>query len=150
MSGEEFDSTIETFQALKSYRSEDDAIDAGDFPLWIERVKWDRSETQVQSYVNYINKLLGGRIPWTQLRGYMTTQHNKYELFDQCIDDCDVNRDGLISPEEFIVCFQNLKNHVPSLPEVNFAAALQEADADKDGKLSTGELSAWLKRITGA
>jgi len=146
---EQLDEFCRIFRTLPTYRAEDDAISSSDVPVFYrDLMKWERTQEQIDVYVDCVERALGGRMTITQYLQYFTTQHDKHDLFRVYVENMDLNKDGFISPEEFKLCWHILKTHDPTIAVIDFEELLEQADTNKDGKLSNDELVAWLKKFT--
>ncbi|OXA61758.1 putative calcium-binding protein CML20 [Folsomia candida] len=110
----------EAFKKMKTFSN--DEIDAADVDLLLKTLAYTCTEEQMNAYL----KLL------TLMKIHVTT--------------LDRDKDGFIDESEFKCIVAMLLIHDPSFPTVNYKTFVEEADTNKDGKVSIDEAVEWFSK----
>jgi Ca2+-binding EF-hand superfamily protein len=149
-SEEEINGFKSVWEAVPSYRKDDDSIDINDYGIFLTGIKFPHTAETLEGYMNYLRATTNGRFSFKGFVDIAKVQHDPKEVLKVYAEQFDKDKDGSISPEEFKVGIDTLHRHDPEHFSANiivpFEQFLEEADANHDGKISIEELESWLER----
>jgi Ca2+-binding EF-hand superfamily protein len=133
---------------MPSYNAETDSVNTKDIPLLPEAMGWERTEAQIQKYLEHFQKFNGGILPMSDYLSYLSVQHDPDLHLTKLIKAYDLDNNGFISAEEFTFVMSYFLTHDPTLSPTTYEELLRQADTNKDGKISVAELQAWIQKKT--
>lgn len=142
-STEEIEKFRKLFRTVPSY---EESISSKDLTSYLQTIKLILSPEGYQSHVDYVDKVLGGRITSTQIMKYIAAQHDPRLLMTEYLLTFDRDNDGYISKEEFEFGITDVRAHDPRIKHISYENFMKEADANGDGRVSVSECKDWLMK----
>ena len=133
------------YKTLPSYNDKDATISSRDLPAFIEAMRYKSSPEQNLVYQNYWNQNFGGKIPLGKLLLHLQQAHSTSQTFKEMALTFDKNKNGLIDADEFKEVLELLSVYVPATTTLTFDQFIEEADANRDGKVSIQECADWIE-----
>ncbi|OXA41473.1 Calcineurin subunit B [Folsomia candida] len=121
-----------------------DLIDLTDVPVLLKRLDFSCTEDQMAGYLTFLRDCHGGKLPLEVGIASLGVADDAREVMRVHIHALDRDRDGFVDEFEFKATVQLCLLHDPSLAKVNFNKFVEEADTDKDGKVSIAEATEWF------
>lgn len=146
-SQEELEKFRKVFRAQPSY---EETIASRDCKAYGKSIGYINSEEAYDKYIEFWDKIFGGRITLTQIVKYLQTIHDPSQFMTELAISFDKDNDGFITKDEFEYGMETLKIHDPKVKNVSYEAFLKEADVNKDGRISVSELKDWLTNNLGS
>ncbi len=142
-SQEELEKFRKVFRTVPSY---EESISSKDLTAYLQSIRLLLSPEGYQSHVNYVDKVLGGRITSTQIMKYIGAQHDPRLLMNEYLLTFDTDNDGYISKEEFEFGITDVRAHDPRIKHISYENFMKEADTNGDGRVSVTECKNWLMK----
>lgn len=140
---EEIEKFRKVFRTVPSY---EESISAKDLILYLKKIDFIKPQETYEKYIEYSDKILGGRFEMTQIMKYIRAQHDPLLLMNEYLVNFDRNNDGYVSKEEFEFGMETVRVHDPRVRNISYKNFVKEADANKDGKISVSECKEWLNK----
>lgn len=138
---------IEHFRKVfRKVPSHEETISSKDLISYLQSIHFIKPLETYQKYIEYSDKILGGRFEITQIMKYIRAQHDPRLLMNEYLINFDRNNDGYVSKEEFEFGMETIRVHDPRVKNISYENFLKEADANKDGKISVSECKDWLSK----
>ncbi|KAG4071972.1 hypothetical protein HA402_006133 [Bradysia odoriphaga] len=144
-SAEEIEKFRKVFRTMPTYK---ESISSKDLIPFLQSINFVKSPETYQKYIEFIDKVLGGRLPLTEAAKYLQAEHDPSLLLNEYLKSMDRDNDGFVSKEEFEFGMETVRIHDPSVRNISYEKFVKEADANKDGKISVAECKDWLKKNT--
>ncbi|XP_037031067.1 calcium-binding protein SPEC 1A-like [Bradysia coprophila] len=142
-STEEIEKFRKVFRTMPTYN---ESISSKDLVHYFQSTNFIKPMETYQKYIEFSDKVLGGRIPLDQIVKYLQTEHDPSLLLKEYLISMDSDNDGYVSKEEFEFGMETVKMHDPTVRNISYEKFVKEADANKDGKISVSECEDWLKK----
>lgn len=142
-SEEDIEKFRKVFRTVPSY---EESISSKDLIPYLQSINYIKPLATYQKYIEYADRILGGRFEITQIMKYIRVEHDPCLLMNEYLANFDRNNDGYVSKEEFEFGMETLRVHDPRIRHVSYQNFLKEADANRDGKISVSECKDWLNR----
>ncbi|KAG4075486.1 hypothetical protein HA402_003311 [Bradysia odoriphaga] len=146
-STEEIEKFRKVFRTMPSY---EESIPSKELIPFLQAINYIKPMETYQKYIEYSDKVLGGRFELTQLVKYFEAQHDPRLLMNEYLINFDRDNDGYVSKEEFEFGMQTIRFHDPKVRNISYENFVKEADANKDGKISVSECKDWLNKNLGS
>lgn len=138
---------IEKFRKIfRTVPSYEESISSKDVIPFLQSINYIKPLETYQKYIEYADKILGGRFEIGQLMKYVRVQHDPRLLMNEYLANFDRNNDGYVSKEEFEYGMETLRVHEPRIGNVSYKDFVKEADVNGDGKISVAECKDWLDK----
>ncbi|KAJ6643134.1 hypothetical protein Bhyg_08090, partial [Pseudolycoriella hygida] len=98
---------------------------------YLQTINYIKPIETYQKYIEFTNKILGGRIGIDEIMNYLRTEYDPLLLANEFVKTFDRNNDGWISKEEFETGMETIKAHDPRVRNVSYEDFVIEADANK-------------------
>lgn len=132
------------YRQIPSFK--DNAIDSTDIEKVFKIVGFTPTPEQIAQYIVFWNACFDGKAPMDVMVDALANQNDAAQCMKACITGCDKNKDGFIDEEEFKVVVGMILTHDPDFPKVDFTRFAEEADTNKDGKVSIEEAVEWFAK----
>lgn len=142
-SPEELEKFRKVFRTVPSY---EESISSKDLISYLQSINFIKPQETYQKYIEYSDKILGGRFELTQIMKYFRAQHDPRLLMNEYLINFDRNNDGYVSKEEFEFGMETIRFHDPRVKNISYENFVKEADTNKDGKISASECKDWLNK----
>jgi len=139
---EELQEQREMFRALPTFK--DGIIQSTDVPALIVGMRWQRTPEQVAAYEEYVRVGMGGTLTEDSFIDIIQGLRRTSSFMRVLAVDCDKDKDGLISAEDFENILKILIVSDPRLTGKSYADFVEEADTNKDGAVDIEECVAWI------
>jgi len=140
---EELEEAKAIFRSMPSYTEQ---ISSKDIPRFHKALGWPSSPAQFQTYINYWDSFYGGVASLSQMIQVLRVIHDSVALMRDRVTACDLDGDGCVDPKEFKLLLKYLMIHDPNVKSTSFETFLEEADTNKDGRVSIEECTEWVQK----
>ncbi|OXA38843.1 probable calcium-binding protein CML13 [Folsomia candida] len=123
-----------------------DHIDLVDMDAFVQEIGYSYTTEQRDAYITFFRDSHDSKILVEVLVAALGAIDDSKELMRIHVTALDKDKDGFIDESEFKSIIPFLLSHDPSFPKVKFDKFVEEADTNKDGKVSIGEAVEWFSK----
>ncbi|OXA39632.1 uncharacterized protein LOC118439503 [Folsomia candida] len=133
---------VEAFKKMPSFR--DDHIDVDDLNALFATMKYTCTEEQRAIYRAYLRDFHNKKLSLDLAVACFAVIDDPKEMMRHNVTAMDKDKNGFIDESEFKCIVQLLLIHDPNFPRVDYNKFFEEADVNKDGKVSIDEAVEWI------
>lgn len=122
----------------------DNKIDLSDMDAFLKTLGYTCSKEQMDGYKEYIRDSYNGKLVLEDVTAAFAVIDDAKEIMKIHVVAMDKDKNGFIDEAEFKSGVKVLLIHDPSLNKIDYAKFVQEADTNKDGKVSIAEAVEWF------
>ena len=136
------------FKTLPSYK--DGEISSSDLPAFFKEMRFKRSPEELLLCQNFWDKNFGGQISLDNCFALVKSVHKTSHFFREAASTVDKNKNGQIDADEFKDVLEIILTIDPGVKSLTYEQFVQEADTNRDGKVSIQECADWIEKHSPA